>query len=282
MTNNIAARASSYLRSDEGRLYVLVSLMAGFCLMVDTKHGVRRDGYLEPAWTMCVYVVLPVAAAIPIDAKERLRATTLSLICATIAFVPIAHRIWVDGGKRYYFNNPEMMILPAAVGTLAVIASARASSTSLSEWGLGFGDWRWWGPRTGGLILAIIPFLAIAAIVAPELREFYPEYRPARESLLNLFKYQIGNGVYLFGWEFFFRGFLLFGVTRIAGLKAAILLQAIPFMLLHKGKPEIEMASSFIGAMMLGWFCWRGRSFWPAFLLHWCLNATMEIIGFFW
>jgi len=263
-------------------LFLSVSFVAAFALLLDVKHGVRRDGYLEPGWTTAIYFVLPMVSAVMVDAKRRLRTTLLSLLAATVVLIPIIHRAWIDGGKRFYYHNPEHMIFPALAGVLVILATAKSANVKLAPWGVSIGDWRWWGPKVGILLLAMVPFIGIAAYISPELREFYPEFRPARESAAALFKYQIGNGVYMFGWEFFFRGFLLFGVARFAGIRGAILLQAIPFMLLHKGKPEIEMMSSFFGAIGLGWFCWRAKSFWPAFLLHWAINIYMEIVGFIW
>ena len=56
----------------------------------------------------------------------------------------------------------------------------------------------------------------------------------------------------------------------------------MPFFLLHKVKPEPEMLSSFVGAIALGWFCWRARSFLPGFLLHWVMNAAVAALAFSW
>ncbi len=71
----------------------------------------------------------------------------------------------------------------------------------------------------------------------------------------------------LLGWEFFFRGFLLFSLAEICG-KWAILLQAVPFTLGHLGKPEIETLSCILGGSAFGWLAWETESFLYPFLLH--------------
>ena len=40
------------------------------------------------------------------------------------------------------------------------------------------------------------------------------------------------------------------------------------------------MASSWVGAMLLGAACLRCRSFWPAFLGHWPMNLTVELTAY--
>ena len=57
--------------------------------------------------------------------------------------------------------------------------------------------------------------------------------------------HELVMGFYMFGWEFFFRGFLLNGFRRFLPLSGAILLQAAFFTALHIGKPIPEVISSF-------------------------------------
>ena len=52
--------------------------------------------------------------------------------------------------------------------------------------------------------------------------------------------YELAYAGYFVAWELFFRGFLLFGLYRRIG-QFAIYVTAMPFMLLHLGKPEAEV-----------------------------------------
>lgn len=89
--------------------------------------------------------------------------------------------------------------------------------------------------------------------------------------------HELAMGFYMFGWEFFFRGYLLYGVRRIAPLWAAILFQSVIFTALHWGKPLPEVASSFPGGILMALLALRYRSFLPCFLLHWLVSAGFDI-----
>jgi len=80
----------------------------------------------------------------------------------------------------------------------------------------------------------------------------------------------------LVGWEFFFRGFILFAYARRFG-PDALWLQAVPFALAHIGKPEIETLSTIFGGFAFGWLAYRTRSFVYPFFLHWYI-ATFAIL----
>ena len=82
----------------------------------------------------------------------------------------------------------------------------------------------------------------------------------------------------LFGWEFFFRGFILFAFVRKFGAEA-LWLQAVPFALAHIGKPEIETLSTIFGGFAFGWVAYRTRSFVYPFLIHWFVASFTIVIA---
>jgi membrane protease YdiL (CAAX protease family) len=104
--------------------------------------------------------------------------------------------------------------------------------------------------------------------------------------LAGLVYYELATAFYLFCWEFFFRGFLLFGLARarFIGAVGAILIQTIPFTLLHwsvvpgASKPPLEIASAFFGGIILGVLAWRTRSFVYGFLIHWAISVTLDLM----
>ncbi len=128
-----------------------------------------------------------------------------------------------------------------------------------------------------GLFLLILPFLVISALL-PTTQSYYPLYRrfwgSQALSPSRLFYFEIAYGGYLFCWEWFFRGFLLFGLEQGIGAWA-ILVQTIPFCLLHWGKPWPEVVGSFPAGIVLGFVAWRVRSFIPGFYVHW-LSAVVH------
>lgn len=82
----------------------------------------------------------------------------------------------------------------------------------------------------------------------------------------------------LFGWEFFFRGWILFAYARRFGHEA-LWLQAVPFALAHIGKPEVETLSTIFGGFAFGWVAWRTKSFFYPFLIHWFIGTFIIIVA---
>ncbi len=108
----------------------------------------------------------------------------------------------------------------------------------------------------------------------------YPAVNPwnAGPSAWALMAYaEASYAMYLFCWEFFFRGFLLFGLKRTIGWWA-VLVQAIAFGLLHYGKPMPEVASSFIAGIILGIIALNAKSIVPCFLLHWVASLSFDVM----
>lgn len=82
----------------------------------------------------------------------------------------------------------------------------------------------------------------------------------------------------LFGWEFMFRGWILFGYARKFGPEA-IWLQAVPFALAHIGKPQIETFSTIFGGFAFGWIAWRTKSFLYPFFIHWYIYTLVVLVA---
>ncbi|MDQ2686514.1 MAG: CPBP family intramembrane metalloprotease [Armatimonadota bacterium] len=105
-----------------------------------------------------------------------------------------------------------------------------------------------------------------------------------RVNLKALLYYELGMGFYMFCWEFFFRGFLLFGLQKSRlGAWGAIIVQALLFMLIHwslnahASKPGLEVLSALPGGIILGWFALRTRTFLYGYLIHWALSVTLDL-----
>jgi membrane protease YdiL (CAAX protease family) len=92
----------------------------------------------------------------------------------------------------------------------------------------------------------------------------------------RLIYHQVAMGFYMFAWEWYHRGFLLWGLRRIMPVWGAVLVQAILFTVLHLGKPPEEVASSFPGGVLMGVLAHKYGSFIPCFLLHWLVSAGFD------
>lgn len=101
-----------------------------------------------------------------------------------------------------------------------------------------------------------------------------------------LLYFELGMGFYMFCWEFFFRGFLLFGLQKSRlGTWGAVGVQALLFMLLHwawkdhnqAAKPTLETWSALPGGIILGILALKTRSFLYGFLAHWAISVTLDL-----
>lgn len=149
-----------------------------------------------------------------------------------------------------------------------------------SAFGFARGDWRavWpWIVAGGALMLAVV---TVVGRWAP-FQEVYPLRELVRQEPRYLLYYELSYGFYFFCWEWFFRGFLLFGLARGCG-GWAVLLQAIPFGFLHWGKPVAELLGSFVAGVVLGALALRAGSFLPCFALHWLVAVGLDLSVLAW
>ncbi len=135
-----------------------------------------------------------------------------------------------------------------------------------SEIGLGLGDWKL------ALVLAAlyVPLVAVGTWVLSNGDSFqaqYPHYTPAAYDWRFFLIYEALFLFYWIGWEYLWRGFVLFGTARAFGLYA-IVVQTVPFALMHADKPPAEAFLSILGGVALGALVWRCRSFWIAIPIH--------------
>ena len=137
------------------------------------------------------------------------------------------------------------------------------------EYGFTLGDWK------AGLVITALGILFMAPVIyflghGDETMKAY--YKPWLNGL------PWTTFIDLIGWEFFFRGWILFGYARKFGPEA-LWLQAVPFALVHIGKPEVETLSTIFGGFAFGWVAWRTRSFvWP-FLIHWFIATFIILVA---
>ncbi|HRZ27017.1 MAG TPA: CPBP family intramembrane metalloprotease [Spirochaetota bacterium] len=138
------------------------------------------------------------------------------------------------------------------------------------NYGLRPGNWRLWLKFVGLAAVIIVPVLLVASRM-PSMRNYYS----APDEGLGY--YCLKMAALLFAWEFFFRGFLLFGLKEKFQEKS-IFIQMVPFALMHLAKPEAEALSTVITGTLFGFIAYRSGSFWPAFIIHLMLNIGNRVI----
>lgn len=148
----------------------------------------------------------------------------------------------------------------------------------LSDYGFTLGDKKF-GLITSGIFLAVMLVTVWIVSGSQTFASTYPQGGPkVKESLLIFILYEICILVYMLGWEFFWRGYILFGLKPKFGYYA-IIIQMIPFFILHKGKPEIELFASIFAGLILGIQALRSRSFIYSWILHWLVMFCIDGIS---
>ncbi|MBN1643579.1 MAG: CPBP family intramembrane metalloprotease [Dehalococcoidales bacterium] len=133
------------------------------------------------------------------------------------------------------------------------------------DFGLRFSNPRVWGKYV--LIICLISAVVLfAASFIPGLQSYY------HIGSFKIIPYFLTSCVSLAASEFLYRGFLIFGLSE-KFKEGSILLQMVPFTLLHLGKPGIETISCLFTGILFGYVAYRGKSFWPAFLIHLFINV---------
>jgi membrane protease YdiL (CAAX protease family) len=135
------------------------------------------------------------------------------------------------------------------------------------DYGFTLGNWKLGLAYTVIGVLLMAPIIYLLGRGDASMKAYYERFLPGLPWTTFLD---------LIGWEFVFRGWILFGYTRKFGPEA-LWLQAVPFALAHISKPEIETLSTIFGGFAFGWVAWQTKSFvWP-FLIHWFI-ATFVIL----
>jgi membrane protease YdiL (CAAX protease family) len=135
------------------------------------------------------------------------------------------------------------------------------------DYGLRIGHYRIWLYYVILTVVVSFPLLLISSRFT-SVSQYY-----ARQ--FNYYEFLTSTVPELFAWEYLLRGFLLFGLKKQFG-QSSIIIQMVPFVLLHLGKPELETLSCVITGLWFGWIAYRGKSFWPAFIIHVFINFTAK------
>lgn len=145
------------------------------------------------------------------------------------------------------------------------------------DYGVGLGDIRMGIKLTALFLVVMLPILWFAT----GFRSFiikYPQCSMVKDDWVLFLIFQLCFVLYMIGWEFIWRGYMLFGLKKKFGFYA-ILIQMIPFVILHFGKPAIESFAAIIAGIALGILAWRTNSFWYCVITHSSVMFFINLIA---
>jgi membrane protease YdiL (CAAX protease family) len=82
--------------------------------------------------------------------------------------------------------------------------------------------------------------------------------------------------LFYMGWEFYFRGFLQFGLRDSLGAVNALWVQVLASVLLHIGKPDAEIFGAILGGILWGLVAYQTRSLLAGLSQHFLLGISLD------
>jgi membrane protease YdiL (CAAX protease family) len=129
-----------------------------------------------------------------------------------------------------------------------------------------------------GLCLAIVVPVMLLVASQPDFGSYYPFYKQSSRSLYDFAVWEAIYWVQFFALELFFRGWMLAALRKTLG-SAAIFVMAVPYCMIHYGKPYLEAHGAIVAGVVLGSLAMRTRSIYAGFLVHITVAFLMDVLA---
>ena len=160
---------------------------------------------------------------------------------------------------------------------LPVIIIKLLFKEKLFNYGIKIGDYRT-GLKYSVVFLALMILIIWIVSANGEFRETYPQLNDVKYSWSMFLVFESGILLYMIAWEFIWRGFMLFGLEEKFGYYA-VLIQMIPFLILHNGKPAVETFGAIIAGLALGIFALKTRSVLYCIITHAGVMFSIDLVS---
>ncbi|MCA9629618.1 MAG: CPBP family intramembrane metalloprotease [Myxococcales bacterium] len=131
----------------------------------------------------------------------------------------------------------------------------------------------------GACLAIVVPAMLIVA-QQPDFGSYYPFYKNASRSWWDFMLWEVIYFAQFLALEMFFRGFILAALKRTMGF-AAIFVMAVPYCMIHYGKPYLEAHGAIVAGIVLGSLAMRTRSIYSGFLLHITVAFLMDFLSLY-
>lgn len=131
-----------------------------------------------------------------------------------------------------------------------------------------------------GLCLAIVLPLMLLVSTQPDFGSYYPFYKGASRSWVDFLSWEAMYWLQFFSLELFFRGWMVGALRRTLG-SAAIFAMALPYCMIHYGKPYFEAHGAVVAGVVLGSLAMRTRSIYAGFLVHITVAVGMDVLSLY-
>jgi membrane protease YdiL (CAAX protease family) len=131
----------------------------------------------------------------------------------------------------------------------------------------------------GACLAIVIPVMLIVA-QQPDFGSYYPFYKQSSRSIFDFLAWEAMYWVQFFSLELFFRGWMVGALRRTFG-SASIFVMALPYCMIHYGKPYLEAHGAIVAGVVLGSLAMRTRSIYAGFLLHITVAVGMDLLSLY-
>lgn len=176
----------------------------------------------------------------------------------------IEYLYWFIGDFLSYFILPVLIIV-------------FLFREKIKDYGISFGDYKTGIKITLIFLIIMLPLVWIVSSF-PEFNKTYPHLSSAKKSWQIFLIFETGMFIYMFSWEFIWRGYMLFGLKEKFGYYA-VLIQMLPFLILHNGKPAPETFGAIIAGIALGILALRTNSILYCVLTHMSVMFSIDLIS---
>jgi membrane protease YdiL (CAAX protease family) len=128
------------------------------------------------------------------------------------------------------------------------------------------------------LFLGIVLPLLWLVSREPDFGTYYPFYKNASRSWYDFLSWEAMYFAQFFALEMFFRGFWLGALRRSFG-SGAIFAMAVPYCMIHYGKPYLEASGAIVAGIALGSLSMKTKSIYQGFLVHVTVAGLMDWVS---
>jgi membrane protease YdiL (CAAX protease family) len=126
-----------------------------------------------------------------------------------------------------------------------------------------------------GLFLVFVLPTMLVVSRQPDFGTYYPFYKGSSRSWFDFLTWEAMYFVQFFALEMFFRGFWLGALRRSFG-SGAIFSMAVPYCMIHFGKPFLEANGAIVAGIALGSLSMRTKSIYQGFFVHITVAGLMD------
>jgi membrane protease YdiL (CAAX protease family) len=131
-----------------------------------------------------------------------------------------------------------------------------------------------------GLCLAFVVPAMFLVSTQPDFGTYYPFYKHSSRSWFDFLAWEGMYYVQFLALELFFRGFLVGSLRKSLGT-ASIFVMAVPYCMIHYGKPYLEANGAIVAGVVLGSLAAKTKSIYAGFLVHVTVAALMDFLSLF-